>query len=212
MKVTEVLSRVPSWSQCFREISLTGVPSVLSSTSHQSLHGLHLLSLWPCVAQPQLTPPCLVLLVPATPALLIVFPLATGPMWFPLSRMFFPLLFLWLIPPHLSELEEVFLPQKNVSWTSLSRSKHFIIGHNTMYLSFLAFALFSVLYWTVWFNILDITWLISVSLKLKILELPWQSSIKTPHFQLQGMCELDPWSGNWYPTCTAKKKKKTWRF
>lgn len=75
-----------------------------------------------------------------------------------------------------------------------------------MYLSFLALALFSVLYWIVWFNILDITWLISVSLKLKILGLPWQSSIKTPHFQLQGMCELDPWSGNWYPTCTAKKK------
>ena len=185
MKVTEVLSRVPSWNQCFRKISLTGVPSVLSSTSHQSLHGLHLLSLWPCVAQPQLIPPCLVL-VPATPALLIVFALATGPRWFPLSRMFFPLLFLWLIPPHLSELEEVFLPQKNVSWTSLSRSKHFIIGHNTMYLSFLALALFSVLYWIVWFNILDITWLISVSLKLKILGLPWQSSIKTPHFQCRG--------------------------
>ena len=25
---------------------------------------------------------------------------------------------------------------------------------------------------------------------------------------MQGMCELDPWSENWYPTCTAKKKKK----
>lgn len=154
--------RVPSWSQCFRKISLAGV------TSDPVFHLVPVLRRLPVAlivaymaprrpapspASSHITLPCSPIPTTLTffPALLIILSLSIGHRLFPISKMFFPPLFLWLIPLSSLRTWGSVSSSRNVSWTSLTRSSIFIICyHNTMYLSFLALALFSVLYLIVW--------------------------------------------------------------